>query len=366
MKKYFFQLLGIFLLSLSCGAAEFAPVVPGRALAFPRDHGAHPDFKTEWWYLTGHLRSDTGREYGFQWTVFRAGLRPPGQPTNLPQTSAWRAQEAFFGHLAVSDLAKQQFYFGESSARAALGLAGASEENFEVFLPGFQALVESDHLEITGKRDKIALQLEAPWPEDAVLNGQGGFSPKSADAKHASYYYSIPRMPVSGSLSLGKETFSVKGQAWMDHEFGSNQLSEEQSGWDWMGLTWGSKESLMIYRLRNAQDTSKDFLAGTFVDAAQAIHPLQGSDIVLKQGNTWSSPTGGRYPIQWKVSLPAYGIELDVLADIPEQELNTTASTQIPYWEGSVHFRGKRGAASLQGQGYLEMTGYANRFNLGL
>lgn len=359
--KYLLAWLALALWPLQA-LADFAPVVPGRNFSFPRDHGAHPEFKTEWWYLTGHLEAPDERTFGFQWTVFRVGISAPESPQPA-NASPWRTRELYFGHLAISDLKAKKFYFGESAARGALEAAGSGRENFQVWLPGFRATPSDGRLQIQGQSQSIALDLSLGWPSAIALHGDSGYSQKSEQQGEASYYYSAPHLDSEGEVTIAGETFKVKGQAWMDHEFGSNQLGPEQSGWDWFGIPLPGKGSLMLYRLRHASDAAKDYLSGTYVDAEGHAHPLSKQDIQLSAEQLWQSPSGGAYPLLWRIKVPKYGIELQADADFPEQELKTEASTQVTYWEGSVSITGTVAGQTVKSRAYLEMTGYAKRFD---
>lgn len=349
-------------LSSQIWATEFAPIVEGRAWDFPRDHGAHPEFKTEWWYFTGHVQDSSGRIFGFQWTVFRNALRPSGD--TVTGESAWRTNQVYLGHLAISDLRGEKFEFSESSARSALNLAGASEKGFRVWLPGFLADSTEDGWTIHGEGKDIRLDLQMPTPEAPLLHGRDGFSPKADETGKASYYYSLPLLPIQGTLRIGTQKYAVQGQAWMDHEFGSGQLGSKQRGWDWMGLPLGNKATLMVYRLRDSQDSQQDFISGTYVDTEGKAHSLSRKDIQLIPSQKWESPrSGGEYPLEWRVRIPAFAVDLEVKANFPDQELDTRASTQVIYWEGSVTAQGRLGDLEIKSLGYLEMTGYARAFD---
>ncbi|MCE9626281.1 MAG: carotenoid 1,2-hydratase, partial [Deltaproteobacteria bacterium] len=256
------------------------------------------------------------------------------------------------------------FAFAESSARSALNLAGASEQGFRVWLPGFLADATEDGWTIHGEGKDIRLDLQMPTPEAPLLHGRGGFSAKSEEAGKASYYYSLPNLPIQGTLRIGTQKYAVQGQAWMDHEFGSGQLGSKQRGWDWMGLPLGNKAALMVYRLRDSQDPQKDFISGTYVDPEGKAHSLSRGDIQLIPSQKWkSSRSGGEYPLAWQVKVPTFAVDLEVKANFPDQELDTRASTQVIYWEGSVTVQGRLDNLETKSLGYLEMTGYAQGFD---
>lgn len=343
------------------GAVDFAAVVPGREFQFPRDHGAHPEFQTEWWYFTGHIQDETGKVYGFQWTVFRAALQPSGAESR--PSSPWRAGQVYLGHLALSDLEKRRFAFEESAARGAMNLAGSSEKEFEVWLPGFSARPSEGSTRIQAERGDLRLDLQVRLPTQAWLQGQGGYSPKSKEAGKASYYYSLPNLAVQGTLRKSGQETKVQGSAWMDHEFGSGQLGPEQSGWDWMGLPLGNGEALMVYRLRDRQDPSQDFLYGGFYKKEGEWQTLSSGQLRLEAGASWKSPrSGGNYPLEWRIQAPDLNLDLKVRAAFADQELDTRKSTQVTYWEGSVDVSGRANGREVKSKGYLEMTGYARDF----
>ena len=361
MRRIIFFLAFIFISTLA-SAQEFAAVTPGRTFSFPQDHASHKPFKTEWWYFTGHLKSPEGRRFGFQWTVFRIALRAPTSE-KIETPSEWRADDIYAGHVAISDLDEKQFYFAQSSFRGAMGLASSSAEKLELKLPGFSAESTASSLQLSAQRDKIALNLQMNLNAPVLLQGEKGYSPKSFEAGKASYYYSMPHLATQGSLKIGEKIYSVQGQAWMDHEFGSDKLSKSQTGWDWFGLPLGEKSSLTLYRVRNEEGPSADFLAGTYVDQAGLPHALKKADIVLTPQSYWTSPaTKAKYPIAWQIEIPQYRLKLKVDADFAQQELDTTATTQVIYWEGSVQVRGEAEGLPINSQGYLEMTGYARKF----
>lgn len=347
---------------LPLARADEAPrpldVRPGRVFQFPRDHGAHPEFRTEWWYFTGHLQTPQGRRFGLQWTVFRIGLFPPAVPAESAP-SPWRAKDLYFSHLAVSDLAAKKFFYSDAAARGALNLAGSTPGDFRVWTPEAEGSFAGERMTLSGTAEDFSFSLAGTRPAGVILHGDAGYSPKATEAGRASYYYSVPHLPVTGALSVGGEPFPVTGQLWMDHEFGSNQLAQGQTGWDWFGLDLGAGSSLMVYRLRG---TGGDFISGTYVNETGSAFPLKGSDIELAAGRSWKSPASGAdYPLAWTVKIPRYDIDLAVTAAFPAQELQTRRSTQVTYWEGSVAIQGHAGDRPVESLGYLEMTGYAGQ-----
>lgn len=374
IKRFVFcSFIGLFFLiplyfTQSEESSEFAQVIPGKAFHFPKDHGAHPEFKTEWWYFTGHLQDEFNHLFGFQWTVFRVSL-PRFQPSNLTSpsnnfVSRWRSKNLYFAHFAVSDLENKKFYYSDQSGRdGEINLAGSSAETFKVWLPGFQGELKENQLILQAKDSEKLIDLKMLLPESVLLQGEGGYSPKSKEKGKASYYYSIPNLSVKGILQIQKKQFQVSGKAWMDHEFGSNQLSESQSGWDWFGIPLQNRSALMIYRLRDKKDRSKVFILGTYLNEKGERYPLQSNQIQLTYSNFWKSKkTKGEYPLSWEIRIPDHQIFLKAKADFEDQELITEQTTQVIYWEGSISVEGRVGEEAVSSKGYLEMTGYAESF----
>ncbi len=337
---------------------------PGWDYAFPRDHHAHPQFKTEWWYFTGNLKEKgTGRPFGFQWTVFRQGLMPPGM--EVPD-SAWLSRSFYFGHFTVTDLETGAFHFDQILSRGAFDetAAGAPGERLLVRIKDWSlegAEVAPDFTEFflkaTATTGDYAVDFSLRPGKAPVINGVDGVSKKSAGEGNASHYYSVPRLETSGELRLGEETFEVAGQSWLDREWSTSVLAENQVGWDWLSLHLSDGTDLMLYRLRRDDGTPDPFSSGTlsFPDGSK-VH-LENRDFTLAPGRTWKSPaTGAVYPMEWEVKIPAKKVILRVAAAQNNQEL---AIPGLAYWEGAVSVSGERDGTPVDGEGYLEMTGYA-------
>jgi predicted secreted hydrolase len=375
--------LGLFL-SLTVNGQEnikntFKRAAPGYSWTFPRDHGAHPDYQTEWWYVTGHLQDGNGRKFGFQWTVFRRALRPSSVEQELEQNaekkkSAWRTDQIYLGHIAISDLTDQKFYYGESAQRGILGLAGASTETLQVSLPHFHAqMTPENRLILKGsqqeKEPAFNFQLELKVPSDPVLHGQNGFSQKSPLSSatpglpYGSQYYSYTHLPTQGVLEIAGKKYTVYGQAWMDHEFSSSTLTSSQMGWDWLSLPLKEKSALMLFRVRDARGPQYDFYSGSFIDASGALYPIKSSDIEWIPQKTWRSPhSGANYPIEWTLKIPVHHLEVKLKAHFPDQEFLAKKSGQVIYWEGSMQAEVKHQDQKYSTEAYLEMTGYAGGF----
>ncbi|HET6367376.1 MAG TPA: carotenoid 1,2-hydratase, partial [Pseudomonadales bacterium] len=253
--------------ALSGGRLEgFARAEVPRAFVFPRDHGPHPEFRAEWWYWTGNLRSAGGRHLGFQLTFFRRALTPDAPARG----SDWGASQAYLAHLAVTDARGGRFYFGTRTSRGALGLAGAQAEPFRVFVEDWQARSDGTSifpLHLRAEDEDVALDLHLESAKPPVLQGERGLSRKGPEPGNASYYYSLTRMPVRGTIRLRTERFEVEGLAWMDREWSTAALGKDLAGWDWFALQLEDGRELMYYRLRRRDGTADPFSAGVVVDA---------------------------------------------------------------------------------------------------
>ena len=353
-------------LGLSTSLLSFEPVAPDYEYSFPRDHFAHPEFRTEWWYYTGNVASTEGRRFGFELTFFRMALEE--EPAD---GGSWAIRDLYLAHLALSDIDGSRFYRRERLNRSGPGLAGADfgqgriwNGNWQIRWPAPKDPLGRQHLQATS--DDFALDLELKPRKPAVIHGPDGVSRKSSEPGHASHYISFTRLAVSGKVRVGEETHSVSGSAWMDHEFFSDGLAADQVGWDWMSIQLENNTELMLYRLRRRDGTADPFSSGTYVDAGGRAQHLTAEDFVMEPGGVWRSPeTAGRYPLQWKVSVPSLQTVLECRTDLSSQEIVSRRQVGPNYWEGAVTFNGLVGDAQIRGVGYLEMTGYDKPVVLG-
>jgi len=336
-------------------APGFARADGPRPFAFPRDHGPHEAFRTEWWYFTGHLRAagraaETAREFGYQLTFFRFGLVPPEE---VAGPSPWAARHVYMAHFAVADVTAGAFRAYERLGRGALGIAGSAPgrvwiDEWSLVGPPWPLRLRADAPEYG-----IDLRLEAGKP--IVLQGDRGFSRKSERA--ASYYYSAPRMPTRGRMRAGDAEYEVRGDSWWDREWGSGTLAPGQAGWDWFALHLDGARELMVYRLRRKDGSTDPFSAGVWVGADGGARSLGASDFSIEVREDWRSPrTGAVYPARWRVRVPAVDLELDLVPRLPDQELVLS----IRYWEGAVSVTGTVSGKPATGLGYVELTGYAD------
>jgi predicted secreted hydrolase len=352
---------------------SFLQVIGPRGWSFPRDHGRHDGFRTEWWYFTGNVRTAAGRRFGYQLTFFRTAM--DAQPATRP--SPWGLNDIYFAHAAISDLAGNRFIFKDRLERGREGLAESSDQTMDVKLldwsakfedaptqPNISATPQSEQnvaqrnnniIHLIASENDFAIDLKCAPGRGPVLQGPGGVNAKGNQIGQASYYYSQTRLPTAGSLTIAGEKFDITGITWMDHEFSSDALSSQQSGWDWMGLSLDNGDDLMIYRLRNLAGQT-DYLSGTRVTSDGEPHYLTASQIQMRGSSPWTSPvTGGAYPQRWQLQIEGMPAMV-VQSAMPNQELQTTNSTKISYFEGAADVLDSQGHPI--GQGYLEMTGY--------
>ncbi len=351
----------------SAVAATYAQALGPVPLEFPRDRGPHTDFRQEWWYLTGNLDSSDGERFGFELTIFRFALAPhPPRPLAVSspsraESSAWRTRQIYLGHFAVTDVTRQRFRFVTRLARGALGLAGARAEPFRVWVGNWAmgreapAAIGGDswHLQAAGKG--YVLSLTARPLMGPVLNGERGLSRKSGEPGNATYYYSVPRIGVKGTIVRDGRPLRVRGLAWLDREWGSGSLGPQESGWDWFGLQLGDGSCLMFYSLRERDGAQDPYSAGTWVDPHGNARPLSRSDLRIEVLDHWTDRGGARYPSRWRLRAPALGLDVTVRPVLADQELVTSPR----YWEGAVDVVGSGSGRPITGRGYVELVGYA-------
>jgi predicted secreted hydrolase len=346
--------------SASDPSHEFRVATEGYRYEFPRDHGSHNGFRTEWWYYTGNLITTNGHRFGYQLTFFRRGM-PPEQIKTLP--SKWSLTQLYLAHFAVSDFRNGRFHFAEKLSRDALSKAGSATNRLHVWIDRWQAESSDSNQErqrLTASNSDLAIQLTVVPEKPLVIHGPGGISRKGAEKGQASHYYSFSRLATSGTITVGKESFEVTGSSWMDHEFGSADLGEDLVGWDWFGLQFADHTELMLYRLRRTDGSADPVSSGTFIDREGKGHHFTIGDFTLEPLTFWDSPTTkAHYPQKWRLTIPAKQLSVDLVPRMAEQELTTGRSTQVTYWEGAVEASGTLQGRSIQGQGYMELTGYA-------
>jgi predicted secreted hydrolase len=338
---------------------HFKPALPGYTFSFPADHYSHEEYKTEWWYYTGHLLAKSGEEFGFELTFFRSGVPIADGVSEGP----WSLKNMYMGHFAMSDLQNKRFYHLEKMSRGGVASAGASDKKYEVWTENWSAMAEGkDHrLQASSKDCVIDLKLGEGKPP--AIHGENGVSQKANCVGCASHYYSLTRMPVSGKIKIADKNFEVDGIAWMDHEFGSNQLGSDQVGWDWYSIQLDDQTELMLYVMRLKNGKVDPNSSGTFIRNNGGTTHLPLSSYKIDKTATWKSPhTNANYPSRWHVSLPSLKLELDIVPQLADQEL-ASENGGISYWEGACTVNGLSSGKPIKGKAYVELTGYDKDFN---
>ncbi len=329
---------------LGMNGSGFAPVVPGKTFSFPVDHGPHPDYRIEWWYVTANLKDKTGASYGAQWTLFRQATRPGAQQ------EGWANAQVWMGHAAVTRADTHRY--SETFARGGVGQAGVETQPFRAWIDSWEMrgldrmrddTIAPLELKASGTDFSYALRLDAD--RALVLEGDAGYSRKS-ERGQASYYFSQPCFEVTGSVTIDDKPIEVTGQAWMDREWSSQPLAPDQTGWDWFSLHLSKNEKLMLFRLR--QTDGNNYRSGNWISAHGKAEQIASDDIDMTP-TTFTEVEGRRMPTAWRIAIPRLAVAIDCVP------LNAKSwmGTSFPYWEGPINFQG-----SHRGVGYLEMTGY--------
>ena len=342
-------LLGVLAVAVARPAAGGYPLVePGRALRFPADHGSHPDYRTEWWYITGWLKDREGHDIGVQVTFFRN--RPRVQEDN---PSAFAPKQLLFAHAALSNPAYGRLRHDQRAAREGFGLAEAARGNTRIHIEDWSLeLARGGYLARIAARD-FTLDLRFAPTMPVLPEGAAGFSRKGPRPGQASYYYSWPHLAVSGRVSEAGKAVDVTGVAWLDHEWSSEYLAKEAAGWDWVGLNLAAGGALMAFRIRG-KDGEDVWAGATWRGAGGDTRSFPPGDVEFQPLRRWRSPrTGAEYPIAMRITAGDLAFDLEPLMD--DQELDARGSTGTVYWEGAVRVRAN---GKELGRGYLELTGY--------
>jgi predicted secreted hydrolase len=349
MDRRAFVALPLILVPRFASAEVVYPAVErGVLLEFPREHGSHPEFRTEWWYVTGVLRDSSGDEFGVQITFFR------NRPGIAEQSrSRFAPTQLMFAHAALAVPAKRRLIHDQRAARAGFGLAEAGEATTDVHLDDWSLARRGDVYAAAINAREFALHLAFRVTAPPVLQGDAGVSRKGPRTVQASYYYSVPHLDVSGAVTIDGKERAVRGVAWLDHEWSSEYLAPEARGWDWLGLNLDDGGALMVFRIRD-RDNRRYWAGGSHRDAAGRLTSFGPEDVQFQTLRTWRSPrTNIEYPVAFRVTAGPVDITLDPLLD--DQEQDARASVGTIYWEGAV--RARRGG-DVVGRGYLELTGY--------
>lgn len=341
--------------------AGFARATEPRAFRFPEDHGAHPDYRAEWWYFTGNLTAQGGRHFGYQFTLFRFGL--PRQTTSPGPVGRWRDGNLYMAHLAVTDTAAGRFHaferFGRPPAAGALtreDVRRAAQDGtpFHAWLDDWRVALIDGVWQIHAEVDGVGVSLNARPTRPRVLQGDSGLSVKGASPGNASYYYSETRLQTHGQVRTEQGAFTVSGSSWLDREWSTSALEAGQQGWDWFALQLDDGRDLMFYRLRRAAGGVDPHSAGVLVGHDGTVQRLSVHDVRAVPTAFWTSSDGIRWPIAWTLEVPQAALSLRLRARVESQR----HAGVFPYWEGAVSVRGRGARAPVRGQGYVELTGY--------
>jgi predicted secreted hydrolase len=362
-----FRLLAVvitLLLSEFCAADQLA--LPGYRFEFPRDHFAHPDYQTEWWYYTGNIATVAGRRFGFEVTFFR--FHPDQGADNSTTNPTWDPAQIYIAHFALTDITGLRFFHQERVNRKGPGIAGADEKQQKVWNGNWSAKWLSfapARQELLAVNNNAILRLELDSRKPPVIHGHDGVSQKGPKPGEASHYYSLTRIKAEGHLTFEGIEYQVTGQAWMDREFFTSVPGDSIAGWDWMCIQLDSNEELMLYRLRLKDGSLSAYSSGTFVNTVGLSETLSSSQFSIKPVRMWrSSQTGGTYPVEWDIDVPSRQLHLRLTPVLNQQELVNRVTRS--YWEGAVRYHGTEAGSAANGVGYLEMTGYERQRNSGL
>jgi predicted secreted hydrolase len=339
-------------------AADWKIAKPGWKYEFPRDHHAHRDFKTEWWYFTGNVSAADGHRFGYELTFFRQGIRPASERD--PNASRFLVDDLKFAHFATTDIDGRQFRYEQKMNRGAFGEAGFDDGQRLAWMENWSLTAKGDNafqLTASGAAGSVQLDLRAMKPP--IIHGENGVSVKTAGGASASHYYSIPRLETTGTMTVNGSARAVQGETWFDHEWSSSQLGKGQVGWDWICVQWEDGAALMLYRMRLENDGVDSSSSGTWMAPDGTTTHLRAGDFEMAPTRFWkSNASTARYPTGWRIGLPAQHAEFTIKTALDDQELKLGP---ITYWEGAVEASGRREGKAVKGRGYLELTGYAGR-----
>ncbi|MEX2367152.1 MAG: lipocalin-like domain-containing protein [Pseudohongiellaceae bacterium] len=331
-------------------SAGFLRALAPRVFSFPADHGLHPGFRNEWWYLTGNLETATGRRFAYQVTFFSNALTPPIDTAVAPE-SAWHSERIWMAHVGLTDVAAGEHQAEERFSRENPGLAGAQLDPFRVWLENWQLTSTGNDFpwQLQVEAEQFAIDLTLLAEKAPVLQGENGFSRKSAAPGNASYYYSLTRLQTTGTIHSGGQVFRVSGASWLDREWSTSVLADDQSGWDWFSLQFNDGSELMYYRLRDLQGQSHPFSLGNRTDQSADQTLIRPEAIRLQELNDWRSPSGISYTTRWQMDYREQSWIIQAVLD--DQWMDVS----VDYWEGAVDILDPDSGAVL-GHGFLEMV----------
>ena len=354
--------------ALSGGDTEgYIQALGPRDFVFPVDHGAHPGFKTEWWYYTGNLFNENGKQFGYQFTIFRnqlSSLEAENAQNDGTHNSEWNTNQLYLAHFAISDVSKKDHVFDERYSRGTAGLAGVSVDPYRVWLEDWEITQVKDSkasgelLPVRIKAEMVdgtAIDIQLNPKKPLVLQGEEGYDKKGAEDGNASYYISFTRMQTDGVLRKDGELFAVSGLSWMDHEWSTSALDSGQTGWDWFSIQLSNEYELMYYQIRNVNPELAPQITGSLIAPDGQKRDLDQGEVRLEVLEYWTSPhTRARYPAQWTLAIPSEELEMDIATVFDDQEMTVS----VHYYEGALQVSGNFRDKAIAGNGYIEMTGY--------
>ena len=354
------------------------------SLEFPRDHGRHHQFGTEWWYVSGRLKSDSGPDWAYHFTIFRrafekwshlalvglaislksirnVGLFNRAFAKMLENQELHRIRvDGYVGHLSITNISEKDFTFFERGGTSIFNVAGASDDQLKVWVKGWKLCEESGLIHLTAKRENYAIDLVLTPEKEPILNGEQGLSIKGREPGAASYHYSLASLKTQGTLEWKGNAYQVAGASFMDREFGTSILPKSVKGWDWFGLILDNNHEIMISLIRNSDGTMAETSSGTLVLPDGSWRCFLAKDLQVQVLDTWTSlETGAIYPVHWIIDIESLELALEIRALVKEHELVSATSTTINYWEGPVDLAGEMSGKALSGHGHVELVGYA-------
>ncbi|PKO05646.1 MAG: hypothetical protein CVU41_11290 [Chloroflexi bacterium HGW-Chloroflexi-3] len=321
---------------------------------FPDDHGAHPEYLTEWWYYTGNIFTDDGRHFGYQLTFFRRAISDQFDDLSA---SNWASNQIYLAHFAVTDTASNQHYVFDHISRGSAGLAGTSVNPlFSIWLKDWEIVQLSDNVfQMNAGFDNVEINLILTDVKGIIFHGDDGLSQKGSEIGNASYYFSQTRMGTTGRIRISDEEFDVNGFSWMDHEFGTSTLGSNQIGWDWFSIQLDKQTEIMLFQIRQEDGSFSDFSSGTIIFKDGNTENLEVNDFEIEVLDTWQTSDQITYPNKWKINIEQINLKMEITPVMNDQEMNLF----FRYWEGAVRINGTLNGEEISGYGYVELTGYA-------
>lgn len=333
---------------------NYKKAIDRKEFVFPEDHGAHPEYLTEWWYYTGNLFSDDGRHFGYQFTFFRRAISDQFVESS---ESNWASNQIYLAHFAVTDTESNQHYVFDQISRGSAGLAGTSiDPLFSIWLKDWEIVQLSENVfQMNAGSDDLEINLILTDLKGIIFHGDDGLSKKGSEIGNASYYFSQTRMETTGTIRISDEVFDVKGFSWMDHEFGTSTLGSDQIGWDWFSIQLDNNTEIMLFQIRQEDGSISDYSSGTIIFKDGNTENLGVNDFEFEVLDTWQTSDQITYPNQWIINIDQVNLQMEITPVMNDQEMKLF----FRYWEGAVRINGTLNGEEISGYGYVELTGYA-------